>query len=79
MDDTFFSWFLVTELHIWMLSVRLMAEGTEEGRHVRNSMVQGLWKDCDERWRKAFKGDQFDKAKQFLFPQGQAYWEYVSE
>ena len=24
MPDTFFSWFLVTELHIWLLGARLM-------------------------------------------------------
>ena len=24
MPDTFFSWFLVTELHVWLLGARLM-------------------------------------------------------
>ena len=37
MPDTFYSWFLVTELHVWMLSCRLMHEG-EYGRITRNSM-----------------------------------------
>jgi len=48
MPDTFFSWFLVTELHIWLLGARLMQEG-EAGRMVRNSMVEALWTDCENR------------------------------
>lgn len=48
MPDTFYSWFLVTELHVWMLSSRLMNEG-DYGRIVRNSMVEALWQDCDGR------------------------------
>jgi len=48
MPDTFYSWFLVTELHVWLLGVRLMAEG-DQGRLVRNSMVEALWVDCENR------------------------------
>ena len=48
MPDTFYSWFLVTELHVWLVGVRLMAEG-DEGRLVRNSMVEALWVDCENR------------------------------
>jgi len=48
MPDTFYSWFLVTELHVWLVGSRLMTEG-EEGRIVRNSMVEALWVDCDTR------------------------------
>jgi len=48
MPDTFYSWFLVTELHIWMIGARLMSEG-DPGRMVRNSMVEALWMDCDNR------------------------------
>jgi len=48
MPDTFFSWFLVTELHIWLLGARLMQEG-DAGRMVRNSMVEALWTDCENR------------------------------
>lgn len=48
MPDTFFSWFLVTELHVWMLSVRLMEEGPL-GRSLRNFVVEALWVDCDGR------------------------------
>ena len=48
MPDTFYSWFLVTELHIWLLGARLMAEG-DMGRMVRNNIVEALWVDCDNR------------------------------
>jgi len=48
MPDTFYSWFLVTELHVWMLSCRLMEEG-DYGRQTRNAIVEALWLDCDLR------------------------------
>jgi len=48
MPDSFYSWFLVTELHVWMLSVRLMEEGPL-GRSLRNFVVEALWQDCDSR------------------------------
>jgi len=48
MPDTFYSWFLVSELHIWLVGSRLMNEG-DTGRIVRNAMVEELWNDCDSR------------------------------
>lgn len=51
LPDTFYSWFVITELHIWMLAVRAMAEGTD-GRHVRNAMVEALWIDVAKRVKK---------------------------
>jgi cytochrome b pre-mRNA-processing protein 3 len=51
MADTFYSWFLITELHVWMLMVRTMAEG-EEGRFVRNNMVEAMWQDISTRAKK---------------------------
>ncbi|XP_057339115.1 ubiquinol-cytochrome-c reductase complex assembly factor 1 [Microplitis mediator] len=48
MPDTFFSWFLVTELHVWMLMVRLMAAG-REGVETRHNLVGALWQDTDVR------------------------------
>jgi len=48
MPDTFYSWFLVTELHVWLMGCRLMTEG-DQGRLVRNSMVEALWADCENR------------------------------
>lgn len=51
LPDTFYSWFVVTELHIWMLSVRAMAEG-QDGRELRNGLVEALWADVDQRVKK---------------------------
>ena len=48
MPDTFHTWFLVTELHVWMLMVRLMNEG-KEGRLIRNGLVNALWDDVEQR------------------------------
>jgi len=48
MPDTFYSWFLITELHVWLLGARVMNDG-DYGRVVRNSMVEALWQDCDNR------------------------------
>lgn len=48
MADTFFSWFLVTELHLWMIMVRYMAEGNA-GKLVRNNAVATLWEDTTAR------------------------------
>jgi len=48
MPDTFYSWFLVTELHVWLLGARVMRDG-DYGRLVRNAMVEALWQDCDIR------------------------------
>lgn len=50
LPDTFYSWFLITEVHCWMMMTRLMAEGSE-GRFGRNELVKCLWEDCDERLR----------------------------
>ncbi|KRT80705.1 hypothetical protein AMK59_5879, partial [Oryctes borbonicus] len=51
LPDTFYSWFVITELHVWMLMVRCMAEG-EDGRYVRNRIVQALWSDVGLRVKK---------------------------
>ena len=50
LPDTYFSWFVVTELHMWMIMSRLMAEG-KEGKFARNELVKCLWDDCDQRLR----------------------------
>lgn len=51
LPDTFYSWFVVTELHLWMLSARAMA-GANEGRIIRNSLVEALWSDVLQRVKK---------------------------
>ena len=55
MPNTFNSWFLVTELHVWLLLTRLMAEGSEtgeKGRFMRNSIVEAMWNDVNSRAKK---------------------------
>lgn len=52
MPDTFNTWFLITELHVWMLLVRAMAEGAEKdaaGRFLRNCIVETMWNDVTTR------------------------------
>lgn len=61
LPDTFFSWFLVTELHVWLLMVRLMAEG-DEGRYTRNCLVEAMWEDVNMRAKKL--GDSSPTARQ---------------
>lgn len=51
LSDTFFSWFVVTELHIWMLMIRCMSEGPD-GRLLRNFLVETLWADASIRAKK---------------------------
>lgn len=51
LDDTFVSWFLITEMHVWMLMLRLMQEG-DEGLKVRNFMVETMWEDVQVRSKK---------------------------
>jgi len=48
MTDTFFSWFLVTELHVWMIMVRYMAEG-KNGKLIRDNVIAAMWEDTDAR------------------------------
>jgi len=48
LSDTYLSWFLVTQLHVWMIMVRAMAEG-KEGRILRNEVVARMWEDCETR------------------------------
>lgn len=57
LPDTFTSWFIITELHVWMLMVRYMAEdvaksATEkkkyikgDGHFVRNCVIEAMWAD----------------------------------
>ncbi|XP_018022028.1 ubiquinol-cytochrome-c reductase complex assembly factor 1 [Hyalella azteca] len=46
LQDTLFSWFLVMELQVWLVSVRLMAEG-EDGKTARNALISALWDDTN--------------------------------
>lgn len=48
MSDTFLSWYLVTELHLWMLCVRLMENGPE-GALCKKFVIEHLWSDLRHR------------------------------
>lgn len=55
MPDTFNSWFLVTELHCWMMLTRVMNEGADtgqDGRFLRNCIVEAMWADVQVRSKK---------------------------
>lgn len=55
LPNTFNSWFLVTELHVWLLMLRSMAEGSEtgeDGRFLRNCIVEAMWGDVNTRAKK---------------------------
>lgn len=52
MPNTFNSWFLITELHVWLVLTRVMAntnDDTEHGRMLRNVIVEALWTDANTR------------------------------
>ncbi|XP_026322399.1 ubiquinol-cytochrome-c reductase complex assembly factor 1 isoform X2 [Hyposmocoma kahamanoa] len=61
LPDTFASWFAVTELHVWLLMVRYMAEDLTstsnekkkyvkgDGHFVRNCIIEALWADVGNR------------------------------
>lgn len=51
LPDTFNSWFLITELHLWMMFIRLMKEGAE-GSMIRNFIMEALWNDVEYRSKK---------------------------
>ncbi|VVC36027.1 Hypothetical protein CINCED_3A007948 [Cinara cedri] len=51
LPDTFNSWFIITELHLWMIFVRIMNEGTQ-GSLIRNHIVEALWNDVEFRSKK---------------------------
>ncbi|XP_045494053.1 ubiquinol-cytochrome-c reductase complex assembly factor 1 [Colias croceus] len=60
LPDTFTSWFIVTELHVWLILVRYMAEDVTvtgdkkkllkgNGHFVRNCIIEALWADVANR------------------------------
>ena len=48
MPDTFQSWFIVAQLHIWLCLVRLKRED-ENGKFITHHLVKFFWKDVQER------------------------------
>ena len=52
MPDTFYSWWLITELHVWLLAVRLRVGATPEGDQLVKNMAESLWQDLEARMKK---------------------------
>lgn len=48
LPNTFNTWFLITELHVWMLMVRAMGE-RKDNTLIRNTIVETLWQDVTVR------------------------------
>nr|ACO13025.1 Ubiquinol-cytochrome c reductase complex chaperone CBP3 homolog [Lepeophtheirus salmonis] len=53
LDDTFFSWFKVVELHVWMVSLRLLQDPSSEMNEVffsiQNSLIEAIWNEAHNR------------------------------
>lgn len=67
LKDTFNSWFLITELHVWLLCTRAMEEGSdnkEDGRLIRNFLVEAMWADVQSRSKKLGADNPSLKRKQ---------------
>lgn len=79
LPDTFASWFTITELHVWLLLVRYMAEdivpGVEDkkkyvkgdGHFVRNCIIEALWADVGNRIKLLDVCCIFVKSKTLIF------------
>nr|DBA22409.1 TPA: hypothetical protein GDO54_013438 [Pyxicephalus adspersus] len=48
LPDTLNSWFLVTQLHVWMCLVRMKQEG-REGNYMCRFIVYSMWEDAEQR------------------------------
>ena len=51
LPPTFQSWFTVTNLHIWMLTVRLRALPAEHGKHYQQALIDHFFIDIEDRIR----------------------------
>ncbi|CAL8144378.1 unnamed protein product [Orchesella dallaii] len=51
LPDTYASWFIVVELHVWLVAARLMQDD-KEGRLVRNSLIKAMWEDNEAKSKK---------------------------
>ncbi|KAK6636215.1 hypothetical protein RUM43_009873 [Polyplax serrata] len=55
LEDSFYSWFKITELHVWMLLVRLMQEEADL-RKLRSALINAMWEDAHIRAKKISTG-----------------------
>jgi len=51
LPPTFQSWFTVTNLHIWMLTVRLRALPADHGKHYQQALIDHFFIDIEDRIR----------------------------
>jgi len=51
LPDTYYSWFHITELHLWMLMTKCTVL-EDNGRHMRNAMIKTFWDDGLTRMKK---------------------------
>ncbi|XP_053202430.1 ubiquinol-cytochrome-c reductase complex assembly factor 1-like [Panonychus citri] len=56
LPDTYFSWFLVTQLHVWMIMVKCNAAGSD-GKYIAREFVARLWEDAHERMKRLGRFD----------------------
>ena len=49
LPDTFRSWFLVSELHVYMICNRLMVGQLHDASRVKHCLMKALWEDVMER------------------------------
>ncbi|BFZ11162.1 hypothetical protein BsWGS_14201 [Bradybaena similaris] len=49
--DTFNSWFLLLQLHLWMVNVKLSQMG-QEGAFIKVHMYKAMWQNIEERLKK---------------------------
>lgn len=77
MPNTFNTWFLITEIHVWMLMVRAMGE-RDHGQLIRNNIVESLWSDALERSKAMAPDDSRLIKKQISELSGQFQYAIVS-
>lgn len=76
MPNTFNTWFLITELHVWMLLVRSMGE-RQDGQIIRNNILETLWQDVTVRADKLAPDDARTVKKQIQVLTGQLQYAII--
>ncbi|ESO84119.1 hypothetical protein LOTGIDRAFT_108143 [Lottia gigantea] len=65
LPDTLNSYFILVTLHIWLCTVRLANQGSE-GEIVRNSMVEIMWSDIEEKGKNLVQSKASTSVRQAL-------------
>lgn len=77
MPNTFNTWFLITEIHVWMLMVRAMSE-RQHAEIIRNTLVESLWADVMIRTKELAPDDSRTVKKQIIELSGQFQYAIIS-